>query len=70
MSKYAVGYLNYFNNDMSIEIIEANNWKEALFMHSELEGDKDRQEDCGDTLEDVKHYLFDCDIAVDVIKID
>ena len=36
MSKFAVGHIDYFNNNLIIEIIKAENWKDALFKHSKL----------------------------------
>lgn len=37
MNKFAVAYINFFNNDLIIEIIEADNWKDALFKHSKMQ---------------------------------
>lgn len=34
MSKFAVGFINFFDNELEIEIIEANNWREASIKHS------------------------------------
>ena len=69
MSKFAVGHIGYFNNNLIIEIIESENWKDALFLHSKMKsGDLD-QSWFGNTLEEAKCKAFDCDMMIDVIQI-
>jgi len=38
MKKWAVGYINFYDNDLIIEIIKADTWYEALFKHSKVSG--------------------------------
>jgi hypothetical protein len=68
MKRWAVAYMNYYENDLSIEIVRANDWASAISKHSVL--------NCGNmadnlksTLEDTKQRFFDCDSMVDVIEI-
>lgn len=69
MKEFAVGYINWFDNDLIIEIIRAENWKKALFKHSRLQSDDWNQDDFGDTLEDAKSYAFNCDMMIEVTEI-
>ena len=69
MNKFAVGYMNFFDNDLIIEIIEAENWKIALFKHSKLQNDDWELADFGKTLDEAKNYAFNCDMVIDVIKL-
>lgn len=34
MKRFAVGYMDYFYNDLIVEIVEADNWFNALKKHS------------------------------------
>lgn len=34
MNKFAVGFLNFYDNELVIEIIEASDWREAAMKHS------------------------------------
>jgi len=66
--------MDFFNNDLVIEIINAENWKDALFKHSKLcretdETDEIYQSYFGNTLADAKIYAFNCDMMIDVIEI-
>jgi len=69
MSKFAVGHIDYFNNNLIIEIIKAENWKDALFKHSKLISENWDQSWFGETLEEAKNKAFDCDMMIDVIEI-
>jgi predicted HAD superfamily hydrolase len=67
--KFAVGYINFFDNDLIIEVIEANNWKLALSKHSHLIN-SGIDLFFGDTLENVKVQAFNCDMMIDVVLLD
>lgn len=34
MSRFVVGYLNFFDHEMLLQVIEASDWKEAVVKHS------------------------------------
>ena len=36
MSKFAVGYINFFDNNLIVEIVEADNWFDAIWQHSKM----------------------------------
>ena len=70
MKEFAVGYLNYFDNELIIEVICAENWHSALMSHSKLKSALDDEFSLTDTsLEDAKMQAFNCDMAIDVIEI-
>lgn len=66
MKKFAVGYLNAFDNDLKIEIINADTWHKALMLHSGMSEWEDVPES---SLEDAKKFMFDCDAGIDVVEI-
>jgi len=72
--KYAVAYMNFWDNDMKIQIIEADGWKEALSKHT-LFNKPEYPEDhdmswISDEIEDAKMDLFNADMMFDVIEIE
>jgi len=81
MPRFAVGYANFFDNDLQIEIIEADDFREAIIKHSgfKAKDPKDADEIAKDmaewfssmpeTMEDVKQFFFDGDALVDAIQI-
>lgn len=73
MSKFAVAYINWFDNDLSIEIVEAPTWWEAVFEHSCLQNSRDIYQDLIDEgnfdIDEWKKLSFDCDSMIDVIEI-
>ena len=66
MKKFAVGYINFFDNDLIIEIIEAFNWIDALRQHSKLSKDFWLSES---SLEEAKIDAFNGDMMIDVKEI-
>ena len=75
MNRYAVGHMDFFNNDLKIVIIEAGDEVQALIKGV---GDDCNDEDIdrwlsqfnGKTLEEIKTAFFDADrlVAVKLIK--
>jgi len=68
MTRYAVGYMNAFDNDLQIEFVVADSVKAALIQHSAFK-DADMAEwaaTAPEALEDLKDHFFDGDIFVDV----
>ena len=61
--------MNFFDNDLKIEIVEAENWKEALLAHSLLNGDDSWLSVLSDDIEDSKENVFDCDCMFDVVEV-
>jgi hypothetical protein len=73
MSKFAVAYINWFDHDLSIEIIESDTWYTALLKHSCLLDSFDIYEDLINDgnfeIQDWKMRAFDCDSMIDVVEI-
>ena len=70
MPKFAVGWINFFDNDLKIEIIEAETWKEALVHHSSIVPDRTSWADqISDDIEETKEMVFDCDCMFDVVEV-
>lgn len=73
MTKYAVAYTDEFNNVLSIEIVEADNWKDAFSMHSKMHCDQEDNNNLDwlpDELEAAKEEAFNASIQFDVIEIE
>ena len=69
--KYAVAYVNLFDNDLTIEIVEADTPKEAIKKHTRL-ADACHAEwvaEMPEDLEEIKEVFFDGDTLVDVIEL-
>ena len=72
MKKFAVGVINFFNNDLVIEIIEADGWKDALGKHRafipySIEEMNEMFPD--DSQEKAKNEAFNMDMMIDVVEI-
>lgn len=69
--KFAVGYINSFDNDLVIEIIKSNNFRHAIRKHSAFQSlvMQDWTDNMPYSLEEIKMYFFDCDSAIDVVEI-
>ncbi len=73
MSRWVVSYINWFDNNLTSEIVEADSWHDAIFKHSAVAKNLD-PEWHADLLkmdpENVKQAFFDCDSMIEAIKID
>ena len=67
MKRFAVGYYNAYDNELTVEIVEAADWKEAAAKHSK--GSGHGPEDWPDTLEELKEEFFNQDAGIDVVEI-
>lgn len=67
MKKFVVGCINFFDNDLIMEVIEAIDWKDALNQHSSLKGNEDII--WPDSLKSAKIEAFNMDMMIDVIEI-
>lgn len=68
--KYAVAAVTFHENVLKIEIVEAENWKEALSKHSLFTeaGDPGDVSWLGNDIDDAKHAAFSGDILFDVLE--
>lgn len=67
MPKFAVAHIEWSDNDLRIQIVEASNWKEAWMKHSRCGFEK--IEDIPDDVEEAKQACFDMDSMMDHILI-
>lgn len=68
--KYVVAGINFFDNVLSVEIIEADDWKDAVLGHSAfINSDEIDREWLPDDIEDAKREAFNTDISFDVIEL-
>lgn len=68
MKKFAVAY-GSFNNNIKIEIIEANAWKEALYKHTLLQKEWDGILELSDNFEEAKLDAIGADCMFDVVEL-
>ena len=71
MSKFAVGYVNLYDENLIIEIIDAENWREAFYKHSQI---KEESKDWGDYFNDctfleAKRRAYKLEMMIDVVEI-
>lgn len=71
MKTYVVTVMNFFDNNMKSEKIEADSWKEALLKHSSmLNEDGSTSEDwLSETIEEAKNDAFNADFMFEVFEI-
>lgn len=70
MKKFAVGYIDFYDNELIIEIIEAKDWYAALRSHTKLKSlNEDECYLSSDSLEAAKNIAFNSDFMIDVVEI-
>lgn len=74
MKKFAVGMINFFDNDLRIKIVETDgNWKDALKLaYNVTTKDEDNEKYYSampDDIEEAKTFTFDGDWMFDVVEI-
>lgn len=67
MKLYAVAHANFFDNDLQIRIVKANDWKEAL--SNAFDADKIKNVASCKDLKDAKWIAFNQDWLFDVVEI-
>ena len=71
--KFAVAAMNFFDNELTIKVVNADNWKDAVLQHPQYTSPDDTPEDektqFPDDIEDAKAFAFDMDTMFDVIKL-
>lgn len=71
MSKFAVGCINFFDENLIIEIIDAENWREAFYKHSQIKEESkkwgDYFNDC--TFLEAKRIAYKLEMMIDVVEI-
>ena len=72
MNRYVVCYLNFFDNELKSEIIEAESPKQAIANHSCITNYDDTLEwlmELPDDLESIKEEFFNGDLLIDVVEV-
>lgn len=68
MKKFAVAYMNYFDNDLIIDFIEAPSKLKALstFLAVNARDFIPVAGDENEAIESIKQYMFDCDANIEI----
>jgi hypothetical protein len=71
MTKFAVSAMNFFDNDLSTIIVEADTWMDAIQKHPEV-GDvfADLIEQKDFNIKNWKREAFNCDLMFDCVEIE
>lgn len=70
MKKFAVAYMNFSDNDLTVKVIKAESWKEALENRlSELYPDSEDCYEFSDNIEVEKEEAFNQDWLFDVTEV-
>ena len=75
MKKFAVGLADFYNNDMVLEVVEAETFREAIKMHPGFNKPDSAVkyeiwfDDMPETIGDIKQFFFDGDMLVGVVEI-
>lgn len=67
MKRWAVGFYNQYDNVLSVEIVYAETWWQAVNAHSETNGVEFEFDH--DDLEKAKEDFFNADSGLDVVEI-
>jgi hypothetical protein len=73
MTKYAVAAMNFYDNSITIEFIDADDWKTALSKHNQFRDDNEEMGDISwmsDDIEIAKEDAFNADMMFDVVEVD
>ena len=78
MKKFAVAYASLFENNLVIEVVDAENEKQAILNHSKVKSDDpvvqqetvDWINGMSDDMEDIKEEFFNGEILVDVLELE
>jgi len=65
MTRHAVAYTDFYNNDLQIKIVEASSWRKALVKAFPVMGDFILDDD----LEKAREDMFNSDVQFNVVKI-
>jgi hypothetical protein len=68
MKLYAVAFINFLDNELSVELVEARNIVGAIVMHSKV--DAKWLKDYPNDISQLRTLFLELDMAVDVIEID
>lgn len=66
MKNFVVGFLSFFDNEILLEKISANNAVEAMLKHSSIKGYVFKE---NATIEEIQDEVFNSDAAISVIEI-
>lgn len=69
MNRYVVGFLSLFDNELDLEIVEANDEIGAAIVYASNRTDWEIDKSIT-TLEDLKDFFFNGDCAINVLRID
>ena len=69
MKTFVVAYMNFFDNDLTQEVVTADTPEQAFWKHSKLQDSGWESRDAGNSVEEIREYLFGCDILSAVIEI-
>ena len=70
MKHFVIGYLNFFDNAMTLSKVEASSKEEALRNYLRMDLTPEGCEDISEmSYEDILDYCLDGEIAIDVIEI-
>jgi len=73
MKKFAVGYISFFENVLIVEIVEADDFKAAILLHSHLRSSDDDfrkwYDQMPDDLEEIKSQMSEGEVGIDVKEI-
>ena len=69
--QWAVAYMNFTDNQLTVEIIEANTMTEAMSKHSRLNGGcRDWLKNMPNDLQQIRDLFWEADAAIDIALIE
>ena len=75
MTQFAVGFADFFDNDLVVEVVEADDVHAAILGHSKFKDSKYKEDDAKwladmpKDIDELKEFFFNADILFGAIKI-
>lgn len=69
MSKFVVGYIDWFDHNLKLELIEADTWREAVSSHSSFPWKEEGYTPNMKDPEAFKHECFDADCMMSWLEL-
>lgn len=68
MKRFAVAFVHLSDNELKVEVVQANDWLSALSKTSFMQ-DQDWLHEVPTVLEDAKQFFFDADMLLNVVEV-
>lgn len=69
MKQFIVGHIDWYDHNLTLERVEAKDWREAFTKHSKAQ-ELFSSDPVPEDLKAAKQFCFDCDCMMDAIEVE